>query len=96
LTDFFDASCYVPFVAPDYALHIPDEPPDNPFDIDQPGISCAIPSGWPGSFPYISCSYYILFFSSCVSWLVGTPLWSNTSDSLYGDCAGKNGRNVGI
>ncbi|MCJ7447748.1 MAG: hypothetical protein MUO72_08645 [Bacteroidales bacterium] len=85
LTDPFDAFCYVSSVAHDYALHTPDEPRDNPFDIDQPGISCAIPSGWPGSFSDISCASCIVFFSRYASWLVGTLFRSNTSDSLHGD-----------
>ena len=45
LTDPFDAFYYVLSVAHDYVLHTPDETCDNPFDIYQPGISCAIPSG---------------------------------------------------
>ena len=85
LTDPSDAFCYVSSVAHDYALHIPGEPRDNLFDIDQPGISCAIPSGWHGSFSDISCSSCIVFFSRYASWLVGTLFRSNTSDSLFGD-----------
>ena len=65
LTDPFDAFCYVSPVAHDYALHTPDEPRDNPFDIDQPGISCVIPCGWPGSFSDIS-------YSSCIADFPGT------------------------
>jgi len=94
LPDLFDVYYSVPFVALDCALHTPDEPPDNPFDIDQPGISFAIPSGWPGSFSDISCFFYIVFFSRFASWLVGTLFWSNTSDSLHGDYTGKYGHNV--
>jgi hypothetical protein len=81
-------------VALDYALHTLDEPRDNPFDIDKAGISCAIPSGWPGSFSDISCSSCIVFFSRYASWLVGTLFLSNTSDSLHGDYTGKYSHNV--
>jgi hypothetical protein len=86
LYDSFDAFCYVPFVDHDYALHTPDEFCDNHVDIDKQDIYCAIPSDLPDFYHDIYCSDYIVCFSRYAFWLVGTPLRSNTSDSLSGDC----------
>jgi len=85
LYDAFDAFCYVPFAVRNCALHTQDEPCDNPADIDNRGIYNAIPSDLPGFYYDIYCSVCIVCLSRYAFWHVGTPLRSNTSDSLSGD-----------
>jgi len=64
----------------------PDESCDNPFDIDKPGIYCAIPSGWPDFFYDIYSSFCIVGFFRYASLFAGTLFRSNTSGFLNGDC----------
>ena len=85
LSDSFDAFCYVPFAVQYYALHTPDGFCDNPADIDNQGIYYAIPSGLTDFYYDNYCSVCIVCSSRYAFWLVGTPLNSNTSDSLSGD-----------